>query len=142
MANRTSGVRQFCCLRGMLFDIARTDDRLADRVRLGLQHKLKTLTVCSQLNWVVPFFIASVFSSLTAPNLEQVFLNLEICDEGRRPGRWVEVDRALDNHDAFGLLRSVKVSLKPYCSIHIIRRMTHQFPLLTGRGLLKVVTEE
>jgi hypothetical protein len=58
---------------------------------------------------------------------------------------WAEVDRALYNHHASGSLSSVEVSLMQSRSEgFILSRLdvTHEFPLLMAKGLLKVVIEE
>jgi hypothetical protein len=122
------------------------DNQLADRTCFGLQHKLKTLTLCGQFNWnVSPCLFVRVFSTLQAPNLKRVFLKLEICDTIRRPGLWTMVDRALDNRYMSGSLCSVEVSLMRSCFAECFNPshwdVIREFPSLVVKGLLKIVIQ-
>jgi hypothetical protein len=72
-----------------------TDDRIADKIHLGMQHKLRTLTIFALfLSETTGLFFTRLFSSLTAPNLEHIFLDLLVWGETFTWVNWDGFDRA------------------------------------------------
>jgi hypothetical protein len=102
-------------------------DYLADSICLDLQQKLRTLTL----------------SVLTAPNLGQVFLILQVMRGGHGSLEWADIDCA---SDTFGSLRSVEILLTSFSPGENLNAIPHgfidEFSLLNARGLLEVRIRE